>query len=72
MTAIREAFEESGILIASGKNSTPKDSILDQARIDVHSQKRTFSAFLEEHQLKADTENCLPFTTWVTPVIVPR
>ncbi|KAF9066327.1 NUDIX domain-containing protein [Rhodocollybia butyracea] len=74
MTAIRETFEESGLLIASPVNSSsqmPPDAVLDQARFAVHGQKKTFQSFLDEHRLKPDT-GLLPFTAWITPIGPPR
>ena len=71
MTAIRETFEESGLLIASTTTtnaSTPlSDHVLDVARRNIHAQKLLFRTFLAEHNLKADTDVLLPFTQWITP-----
>lgn len=69
MTAIRETFEESGLLIASTTNaSSPlSDDILEEARRNIHAQKLLFETFLAEHHLKADTDSLLPFTQWITP-----
>ncbi|KAF5387592.1 hypothetical protein D9757_006526 [Collybiopsis confluens] len=75
ITAIRETFEESGLLIASPSSSTsrlPPDRILDEARFAVHEQKRTFQNFLDEYCLKADTDALLPFTAWITPAGPPK
>lgn len=77
MTAIRETFEESGLLIASpsdknSNSSIPPDSVLDEARLAVHAQKKNFVHFLNEHGLKADTQSLLPFTAWITPVGPPK
>ncbi|KAK7040933.1 hypothetical protein VNI00_009529 [Paramarasmius palmivorus] len=75
MTAIRETFEESGLLIASPKSPggrLPPDTVLDEARHTIHRQKLPFQAFLDQHGLKADTESLMPFTEWITPVGAPR
>ncbi|KAJ3900890.1 hypothetical protein F5879DRAFT_970846 [Lentinula edodes] len=75
ITAIREAFEESGLLIARPSDSlsrTPSDAVLDEARFAVHSQTKTFQQFMNENNLIADTESLLPFTTWITPIEAPR
>ncbi|KAF5373936.1 hypothetical protein D9758_000864 [Tetrapyrgos nigripes] len=75
MTAIRETFEESGLLIArptSSSSKMPSDSILDKARHDIHSNKLLFKSFLEEHGLEADVESLMPFTEWITPRGAPR
>ena len=73
MTAIRETFEESGLLIASSSDSSQlEDSLLDEARKSIHARQTNFSSFLDEHHLKMDIDSLLPFTTWVTPVTAPR
>ncbi|KAL0568076.1 hypothetical protein V5O48_013920 [Marasmius crinis-equi] len=75
ITAIRETFEESGLLIASPTSShgaLPPDSVLDEARHAVHSQKTLFREFLDKHSLKPDTDSLMPFTQWITPVGAPR
>jgi hypothetical protein len=73
LTAIRETFEESGLLMASSLNkSIPDEAILNKARIQVHSQNLAFQTFLSEHQLKADVSSLLPFTQWITPESVAR
>ena len=73
MTAIRETFEESGLLIASsGNSSLPQDFVLDEAREAIHAQRTNFQTFLGEHHLTVDMSSLLPFTTWVTPISAPR
>jgi 8-oxo-dGTP pyrophosphatase MutT (NUDIX family) len=75
MTAIRETFEESGLLIASPRSPggrLPPDTVLDEARHTIHRQKLPFQTFLDQHGLKADTESLMPFTEWITPVGAPR
>ncbi|KIM72214.1 hypothetical protein PILCRDRAFT_829916 [Piloderma croceum F 1598] len=73
MTAIRETFEESGLLIASSSDSSRlHDYVLDEARKSIHAQRTNFETFLTEHHLTADVSSLLPFTTWVTPQSAPR
>ncbi|KDQ61116.1 hypothetical protein JAAARDRAFT_32120 [Jaapia argillacea MUCL 33604] len=75
MTAIRETFEESGLLLASSQSSSSpnlEDSALDEARNSIHSDKMLFRDFLSQNKLKADVGSLLPFTQWITPRIVPR
>ncbi|KAI0636659.1 NUDIX hydrolase domain-like protein [Trametes polyzona] len=72
-TAIRELFEESGLLLvdpSSGK--MPSDAELDSARERIHAQKRMFRDFLAQHDLRPYTSSLLPFTQWITPPFVPR
>ncbi|KAF7440568.1 hypothetical protein PC9H_000914 [Pleurotus ostreatus] len=73
ITAIRETFEESGLLLAhSKKGASPSNAVLDEARHAIHSQKTAFNSFLQEHLLEPDTSALLPFTRWITPVGPPR
>ncbi|KAF8892431.1 hypothetical protein BD779DRAFT_1509047 [Infundibulicybe gibba] len=72
MTAIRETFEESGLLIASPSTPDISESVLDKARHAIHEQKLLFRSFLMTHKLNADGDSLLPFTQWVTPVNAPR
>ncbi|KAJ8456978.1 hypothetical protein ONZ45_g18503 [Pleurotus djamor] len=73
ITAIRETFEESGLLLArSASGTTPTDAILDEARFAIHSRKASFNTFLQKHNLEADVSALLPFTQWITPVGPPR
>ncbi|KAL0958531.1 hypothetical protein HGRIS_000672 [Hohenbuehelia grisea] len=75
ITAIRETFEESGLLLARPKASNsrmPSDAILDEARHAIHSRQTTFRDFLDTHGLEADTHKLLPFTQWITPIGPPR
>ena len=72
-TAIRELFEESGLLLVHPSSSgVPSNAELDAAREAVHTQKRLFHDFLSEHNLKPNIEGLLPFTRWITPPNIPR
>ncbi|KAJ6490659.1 NUDIX hydrolase domain-like protein [Mycena vitilis] len=70
VTAIRETFEEAGILLASGPS--PSDTVLDAARHAIHAGKTPFQTFLTEQGLAVDVQALLPFTAWVTPSFAPR
>lgn len=75
LTAVRETFEESGLLLASSianGAATVSDADLDEARSAIHRQKLSFQTFLSNHRLKADVGSLLPFTEWITPVFAPR
>ncbi|KAI9802459.1 MAG: hypothetical protein M1825_002844 [Sarcosagium campestre] len=77
LAALRECFEESGILLARTKASNEmmqlSDEQLSSARIAVHSHGRSFTAWLDELGAVADTENLIPFTRWLTPTnLTPR
>lgn len=67
-TAIRETFEEAGLLLAlSDTPRTLLDVDFTQAREAVHGGQTSFSTFLINNNLRADVDALMPFTTWVTP-----
>ena len=82
MTAIRETFEETGLLLASATTSvselpqspTPppppslSEAALDASRESIHTGKSLFRDFLKQHALSADVKALLPFTEWITPL----
>jgi 8-oxo-dGTP pyrophosphatase MutT (NUDIX family) len=77
MAAIRETFEECGILLAKSKNTGKlfteiSDEEREKRRRDVHSGKVRFSELLENWGATPDTESLIPFTRWVTPPNVPK
>ncbi|RDX56439.1 hypothetical protein OH76DRAFT_387682 [Lentinus brumalis] len=72
-TAIRELFEESGLLLVHPSGSKiPSNAELDAAREAIHAQKRLFRDFLSQHNLKPYVEGLLPFTRWITPAPLPK
>lgn len=78
MTAIREAFEETGLLLAAkavgseGSRDGPSDAEMDRAREAIHAQKQLFRDFLSQHGLELDLSSLWPFTQWVTPTTMAR
>jgi hypothetical protein len=72
MTAIRETFEESGLLLATSLGTAPHDQTLDSARKAIHAGKLAFTSFLERHHFQPSMDKLLPFTQWITPATVPR
>ncbi|RMZ92150.1 hypothetical protein DV736_g615, partial [Chaetothyriales sp. CBS 134916] len=77
--AIRELFEETGILLA--KESAKATSLLkvsDSARLNgrkaVHSGQLDFQQWLHEQSAAAilHTDGLVPFTHWITPPNVPK
>ena len=72
-TAIRETFEETGLLVASASHDVGlSDTDLNTARERIHSQKQLFRDFLDKHGISIDTSSLLPFTQWITPPNVAR
>lgn len=77
--ALRELFEESGILLAKTHAHTdqlvsiPQD-VLDEGRRKVHSGKMSFQSWLKQECPTAilDTGNLIPFSHWITPSATPR
>jgi len=76
MTAIRETFEETGLLLASAttesESPSPSPSLseatLEASRESIHTGRTLFRDFLKQHALSADVNTLLPFTEWVTPL----
>lgn len=76
LTAIRETFEESGLLLASHQGTPTSFSLgeqaLNTARDAILKRETTFNQFLKENNLMPDVDSLYPFTQWVTPVGPPR
>ncbi|MCJ1476267.1 hypothetical protein MMC13_004933 [Lambiella insularis] len=77
MGAIRECFEESGILLAK-KLSNPgallevNDAKRDEARHAIHDNKAKFQEWVQSQHGLPDTEGLIPFTRWITPTNIPK
>lgn len=76
MCAIRECFEESGILLARnngfGRLIEVPESEREEGRKAIHSNKTTFPEWLAKKGGRADIDGLIPFTRWVTPTNVPK
>jgi len=77
MAAIRETFEECGILLAKSKTTGKlfteiNDEERERGRKAVHSGSVTFPELLRRWNCEADTAALLPFTRWITPPSVPK
>lgn len=73
--AIRECFEESGILLArdsAGNMLTIEDAEKEEARTAIHANKLNFIDWVKSKGGEVDIGGLLPFTRWVTPMGVPR
>jgi hypothetical protein len=77
MAAIRETFEECGILLAkskvTGKLFTEiSDEEREEGRRAVHGGKILFGDLLSKWGAEPDLEGLTPFTRWITPPTVPK
>lgn len=77
LAAIRETFEECGILLAKGKSSGKlfteiSDEEREEGRRAVHAGTVKFGDLLEKWGALPDTDSLIPFTRWITPPNVPK
>ncbi|KAF2841060.1 putative NUDIX family hydrolase, partial [Patellaria atrata CBS 101060] len=76
LAAVRETFEESGILLArnrqTGRLLEIKEKEREEGRRAVYSGDISFPKWLHKYEGVADIENLIPFTRWVTPASVPK
>ncbi|KAI6028561.1 NUDIX domain-containing protein [Pisolithus orientalis] len=73
ITAIRETFEETGVLLASPTSPQAlSKSDLERDRSAVHRQELDFQAFLLRHKCVPALKSLRPFTTWITPLTSSR
>ncbi|EAU29722.1 conserved hypothetical protein [Aspergillus terreus NIH2624] len=76
--ALRELFEESGILLArdqsTGKLLAVPEREREQGRRAIHQGKITFDKWLKQVNPAAvpDTDRLIPFSRWITPTNVPK
>lgn len=76
MAAIRETFEESGLLLARnngfGRLIEVGETEREQGRKLVHSSEVPFPKWLAQKGGRADVDGLIPFTRWITPTNVPK
>jgi 8-oxo-dGTP pyrophosphatase MutT (NUDIX family) len=74
IAAIREAYEEAGILLARHLDGSPfrGDDRATAAREDIGKDRRPFLDLIKELDLYLDLEALTVFARWITPPIVPR
>lgn len=78
IAALRELFEEAGVLFARGSSGEPVEatpllaSAIDAGRDAVRGGRSAFSAFLESHDWYADADALTFFSHWITPESEPR
>jgi 8-oxo-dGTP pyrophosphatase MutT (NUDIX family) len=78
IAAIRETFEESGILLARPKgSSTPVDAkrageIADGHRVALNEHKISFLEILADNGLQLALDTLVPYAHWITPEGMPK
>ncbi|KAK7403890.1 hypothetical protein QQX98_010346 [Neonectria punicea] len=72
--AIRETFEETGILLAKkdGELVNLSTEERDVARKMIHGNQTKFLDWLESLGVEPDIDGLVPFTRWITPAINPK
>lgn len=65
VAAVREAFEECGVLLAHG---VAEQDVLD-AVAQERSGERTFAELLAHHRLRLSTRLIVPWSRWITPTV---
>lgn len=86
MAAIRECFEESGLLLAHDKRTSQEDGFgeakkkllgieereREEGRRAVHANRVCFRTWVENRGGQIDVEGLVPFTRWLTPANIER
>ncbi len=72
VAALREAWEETGILLAEPEEEHPDPGRLHRARIDVLSGVLSLAELVERERLLLATEDLLYIAHWITPEPEPR
>ena len=67
VAAVRETFEEAGVLLADFDESVD----LDHARQRIAAGE-PFASWLAEHDVRLRLDRIVPWARWVTPVVEPR
>ncbi|SLM33904.1 NUDIX hydrolase domain-like [Lasallia pustulata] len=75
--AIRECFEESGLLLATKKESPKEllrlsDDEREQGRHAIHEDKVSFRQWVDQKSGIPDIDGLIPFTRWITPTNIPK
>lgn len=77
VAAIREAFEESGLLLARPRGhhnliGNERAAALESARIALNAGSQSFLSLLEAEDLELAGDLLVPFANWVTPRMAPK
>lgn len=69
VAALRETFEEAGVLLATSASSLALDRASLRARLE---SGESFAALVDEFELTLDLDRISPYTRWVTPEVERR
>ena len=72
VAAVRETFEECGVLLARPRGS---DALVEEARaaaIRAKSQGKPFGETIAAEDLELALDSLIPFARWITPPILPK
>jgi len=77
VAAIRESFEECGVLLARREGETglldaPSVAALQDFRAPFETGALTMAEFVGTHRLRLACDALVPFARWITPAIVPK
>jgi 8-oxo-dGTP pyrophosphatase MutT (NUDIX family) len=75
VAAIRESFEEAGILLAQDRADRPWQAGPDEiaaVRAELHAGRTTFAQWLAQRGLRPAVEDLTYFAHWITPEVLPR
>ena len=75
--AIRECFEESGLLLANRRDAPGEmvelsEGERDEGRRSVHSEQISFQEWVQGKGGVIDVDGLVPFTRWLTPANLPK
>lgn len=70
--AIRETFEESGLLLCNPPVHTVNDLDVNTWRHIVHDDASQFKVMCDKYSIRPAVEKLVPFSNWITPVIEKR
>jgi 8-oxo-dGTP pyrophosphatase MutT (NUDIX family) len=77
IAAIREAYEECGVLLARRAGSTELIDgrhlqTLEASRAAIHSGAISLRRFLQDNELRLACDKLVPFAHWITPAMMPK
>jgi 8-oxo-dGTP pyrophosphatase MutT (NUDIX family) len=72
VAALREAWEETGILLMEAEGEAPGEGRLRRARIDLLSGVLSLPELVRRERLRLETEDLLYIAHWITPEAEPR